>query len=187
MSTFAAKQFRGQTYTFEHLQPRRLDAELSPTPGELVVVPVTVQFGCHCFTEAFDKMTHSDEHRYVHLNELRAFDEERFQCSLKLPDIIDSMLGGKVYWSTESYTYVAQITLPTQEGALDYSLFFALTRNSDAVRPALNMFVKSAYLKGLAAPPNAESWRFRALIGLKSGVFEKKKKPKPRPKANKKK
>jgi hypothetical protein len=62
------------------------------------------------------------------------------------------MLGGKVYWSTESYTYVAQIALPTQQGTHDYSLFFSLPKNLDSVRPALNMFVKSAYLKGLAAP-----------------------------------
>jgi hypothetical protein len=185
MSNFAAKQFRGQTYTFEHLQPRWLDAELFPTEGELVIVPVTVKFGCHCFTETFDYAVHLDEHRYDHLGEVRAFDEKRFQCSLQLPDIVDSMLGGKVYWSTESYTYVAQITLPTQQGTLDYSLFFSLTKNLDSVRPALNMFVKSAYLKSLAAPPNADSWRFRALIGLKSGVYEKKPKSRPKPKKKK--
>lgn len=150
-----------------------------------MVVSVTVQFGSHCFTEKFDNALHLDEHRYVHLNELRAFDEERYRCSLQLPRIIDSMLGGKVYWSTESYTYVAQITLATKEGVRDYSLFFSLTKNVDSVRPALKMFVKSAYLRSLAAPPNADSWRFRALVGLKSGVYEQKKKSRPRPKTKK--
>jgi hypothetical protein len=75
MSNFAAKQFRGQPYTFEHLEPRRLDTDLPLTgEDEPVVVSITVQFGCHCFTEKFDSALHLDEHRYIHLNELRAFD-----------------------------------------------------------------------------------------------------------------
>jgi hypothetical protein len=86
-----------------------------------------------------------------------------------------------VYWSTESWTYVAQVSLPTQQGMQDYSLFFSLTKNKESVGPALNMFVKSAYLRGLDVPPNTNSYRFNALIGLTSGVYQKKKKERPKP------
>jgi hypothetical protein len=186
MSNFAAKQFRGQQYTFGYLQPMVLQPLLTPTGGDPVVVPIDVQFGCHCFTEEFKNALHQDEHRYSHLGELRAFDVIRYECSLQLPAIVNSMLGGKIYWCQESYTYVTKVSLSNTEGvAQDYSLFFSLTKNADSVHPALNMFVKSAYLRGLAAPTGADGWRFRALIGLVSGMYERPK-PKPRPTKQKK-
>ncbi|MGF6766252.1 hypothetical protein P3T24_006598 [Paraburkholderia sp. GAS33] len=186
MSNFAAKQFRGLQYTFGHLQPLVLQPLLTPTGGDPVIVPVDVQFGCHCFTEEFKDALHQDEHRYSHLGELRAFDVIRYECSLQLPAIVNAMLGGMIYWCKESYTYVTRVTLPDTDGvAQDYSLFFSLTKNSDSVHPALNMFVKSAYLRGLAAPPASDGWRFRSLIGLVSGVYEPPK-PKERPKKKKK-
>lgn len=187
MSNFAAKQFRGQSYTFEHLQPLTLEPELTPTGGAPVVVRISVQFGCHCFTEEFKDALHQDEHRYSHLGELRAFDLTRYECSLRLPKIVNAMLGGMIYWSQESYTYVTKVTLPNAQGReQDYSLFFSLTKNQDSVRPALNMFVKSAYLRDLAAPAGANRWRFGSLIGLVSGVYEPQK-TKPRPKKKTKK
>jgi hypothetical protein len=186
MSNFAAKQFRGRPYTFEHLQPLVLQPTLTPTGCEPVVVSVDVQFGCHCFTEEFKGALHQDEHRYAHNGELRAFDVIRYECSLQLPTIVNAMLGGLIYWCQESYTYVTKVKLSDAGGGeQDYSLFFSLTRNADSVLPAVNMFVKSAYLRDLAAPAGGRRWRFGALIGLVSGVYEPQQ-PKARPKKKKK-
>lgn len=143
-----------------------------PVKTELIShVPVSVAFGCHCFTEEFKPETHRDHHRYVHNGELRAFDLERFQCSLQLPEVINGMIGGRVYRADRSYTYVAQLTLPPQTGQQGYSIFFSLEKDGRASVPAVRMFIKSAYLKPLASKENAQSWRFVALVGQVSGAY----------------
>lgn len=134
-------------------------------------VPVSVAFGCHCFTEAFKPELHRDHHRYVHNDELRAFDIERFQCSLQLPELVLGIVGGRVYRADRSYTYVAQIELPQYGGSRGYSIFFSLDKAGNPVAPAARMFVKSAYMRPLAVNTNAQSWRFAALVGQISGVY----------------
>lgn len=62
-------------------------------------MPVRVTFGSHCFTEDFDTAKHGDHHRYAHLGEVRAFDLERYACSLQLPRVVDAILGGTIYRS----------------------------------------------------------------------------------------
>ncbi|WP_431287727.1 hypothetical protein [Roseateles chitinivorans] len=134
-------------------------------------VPVSVAFGCHCFTEEFKPQFHRDHHRYVHNGELRAFDIERFQCSLQLPEVVLGIVGGRVYRADRSYTYVAQIELAYDEGSRGYSIFFSLDRAGHPGAPAARMFVKSAYMKPLVAKTNAQSWRFAALVGQISGAY----------------
>lgn len=169
MSVFANKTFDGTTYTFGHLAPIQLQV---PVNTELVShVPVSVAFGCHCFTEEFKTDIHRDHHRYVHKGELRAFDVERFQCSLQLPEVVQGIVGGRVYKADHSYTYVAQIALPPETGLKGYSVFFSLDKAGHPGAPAARMFIKSAYLKPLVAKTNAQSWRFAALVGQVSEAF----------------
>jgi hypothetical protein len=169
VNSFPAKEFMGQVYTFNHLKPYTvtvpLQSELCP------VLPITISFGSHCFTEEFDHALHKDHHRYTHKGELRAFDLTRFECSLQLPLAITQLFSGKIYNANRSYTYVAQISLTAPLGRENYSIFFSLERNKKARQPALLMFIKSAYLKGLAAPKHAQSWRFTALAGQIAGVY----------------
>lgn len=73
---------------------------------------------------------------------------------------------------------MAQISLPGSMGRENYSVFFSLERNKKISEPALLMFIKSAYMKGLAAPKHAQSWRFAALAGQIAGVYPTKR-PKP--------
>ena len=170
MSDFANKTFEGQVYAFPHLAQTTLSVDLV-VQLQPITIPVRVTFGCHCFTEEFDSGKHGDHHRYTHLGEERAFDVERYQCSLQLPQVMIAMLGGTIYRADRSYTYVAQIVLPPGAGLNPYSIFFSLEKTRKAAGPAVEMFVKSAYLSPLKHSPNAQSWRFKALVGDKAEVF----------------
>lgn len=177
MSQFPNKQFKGVLYTFQHLAPFNVSVNLTPP------VPMTVKFGSHCFTEAFDSTIHIDHHKYSYNNEIRAFDLERYTCSLILPALVQSMLSGMIYDAKESYTYVAKISILGAGGTTDYSIFFSLKKDNQKPHPALIMFIKSAYLKSLMSSKNAKNWRFPSLAGQIAGVFPPPvKKPKPQKK-----
>ena len=178
MSRFPHKQFQGTIYKFDHLDSLRMGLPLNG-PGTNIISMV-VTFGCHCFTEEFDGSLHSPDYRYTYNKELRAFDLQRYECSLQLPSVIQAMLRGTIYNADESYTYAAHINLGAGVGSQVYSVFFSLERDKSVEAPALRMFVKSAYLKPLVAKKNAQNWRFMSLAGQISGAFPPKaKKPKP--------
>lgn len=187
MSFFSTKHFENNLYEFLHLRPLKINVPLDAAKTKFVDMQVT--FGCHCFTESFVEGTHQDHHRYTHERELRAFDLARHECSLQLPQVIQTLLQGWVYDVIESLTYEAQIILASKPDRLvPYSIFFSLEKDKSATMPALIMFVKSAYEKALVAPPNTEKWRFRSLAGQVSGAFPPKPKPtRPQPKKKKKK
>mgnify|MGYP000131353668 CR=1 FL=1 len=169
MTQFPAKEFMGEVYNFDHLKSYTV---LVPLKSEVCPqLPVSIGFGSHCFTEAFNHAVHKDHHRYSHKGELRAFDLTRFECSKQLPSAITQLLSGKIYNANRSYTYVAHISLPDSLRCENYSIFFSLERNKKVLTPALQMFIKSAYIKGLAAPKHAKSWRFSALAGQIAGVY----------------
>ncbi|CUJ74729.1 hypothetical protein [Achromobacter kerstersii] len=184
MSNFPHKQFEGTLYTFAHLAPVRLQIPLNAAKTSFV--DMEVEFGCHCFTEEFDPQKHRPDHRYTHKNELRAFNTQRHECSLQLPQLLQEMQHGMIYNADQSYTYAAHISLASSSGLQDYSIFFSLKKDNSVETPALKMFVKSAYLKPLVARPNAQKWRFVSLAGQISGAFPPKEK-KPRPEKQKKK
>jgi hypothetical protein len=167
--SFAHKHFNGQVYTFDHLKPLSLAIPVK-TPDH-PTIPLHVQFGCHCFTEGFDDAIHTEHHRYTHQDELRAFDVQRYQLSLALPTVIEQMIVGRVYRADRSYTYLARIALPPAGGQQPYSVFFSLEKDKYRGAPALSLYVKSAYSRGLAAPVNGQSWRFVALAGETAGLF----------------
>jgi hypothetical protein len=171
---FPSKQFQGRQYEFEHLEPVRFSIPLNATAT--VHVALSVIFGCHCFTEAFETAKHREHHKYTYRGELRAFDTDRYECSLHLLKVIESMCQGRIYNADESYTYLAQITIPSLGKPQGYSVFFSLTKDKSVDAFALKMFVKSAYLKPLVAHKNAQSWRFVSLAGQIAGAFPKKKK-----------
>ena len=77
----------------------------------------------------------------------------------------------KIIIANRSYTYVAQISLPGSMGRENYFIFFSLERNKKISEPALLVFIKSAYINGLAAPKHAQSWLFAALAGEITGVY----------------
>lgn len=184
MSKFPHKQFEGKSFTFDHLEPMQMKLPLNADASKTIDLRVT--FGCHCFTEEFDTNKHRPDHRYTHNGELRAFNTVRYECSLQLRSVILLMQRGMIYKADESYTYTAHIVVESSEGQQAYSVFFSLEKDRKSIKPALRMFVKSAYLKPLVARAGAQSWRFVSLAGEISGVFApKEKKPKPAKKKKK--
>jgi hypothetical protein len=181
VSHFHSKDFEGTKYTFGHLDPFRIQVPMDAAGTKHIDMHVT--FGCHCFTEEFKSPPHLDHHRYTFQEETRAFDVQRYECSLQLPDIITKMLKGKIYRADGSYTYVAHITLSDAPGAQAYSVFFNLVRDKSRPGHALKMFVKSGYLKQLVTMTNAQNWRFVGLAGDLTDFFPKVKKERPRKKA----
>jgi hypothetical protein len=165
---FAHKKFEGINYTFDHLKPFTFAAALNA--AATLAVRVNVTFGCHCFTEAYSADVHLPHHRYAHRGEVRAFDKTRYECSLLLPGLIEGMTLGRIYLADrQNYTYVAQIrrSATTQP----YSIFFDMRNGGTARNPSVRMFVQSAYMRPLAAPRNARSWRFVSLVGQIAGIF----------------
>jgi hypothetical protein len=170
VSNFPNKSFEGKVYTFPHLEQMTLPIDLVVSQ-QPIVIPVRITFGCHCFTEAFDPARHGDHHRYTHRGEERAFDVERYDCSLQLPQVMEAMRHGTIYKGDQSYTYVAQIMLPPETGRQPYSIFFSLNKTRNSSVPAVDLYVKSAYLSALKYSPHAQSWRFKALVGDIAQVF----------------
>lgn len=169
MSRFPLKQFEGTLYSFDHLDPVQMKLPLNAE--ETNVIDLHITFGCHCFTEQFDPVRHRPDHRYVYKGELRAFSSQRYECSLQLPRVMQAMQKGTIYHADESYTYAAHIALTSLEGVQVYSVFFNLRKDTSVQKPALRMFVKSAYLKPLVAKAGAQRWRFVSLAGQISGAF----------------
>lgn len=178
MSTFPNKPFEGQVYSFPHLEQMTLSVDLT-VKKEPISIPVNITFGCHCFTEEFNPEVHGEHHSYKHLGEERAFDVTRYECSLQLPQVMRAMLGGTIYRADKSYTYVAQISLPPALGQQAYSVFFSLEKTRRYAKPSVELFVKSGYLSQLKHSPNAQTWRFKALVGETAEVFEPTIKPRP--------
>lgn len=175
MTQFASKQYEGRTYTFEHLQPMTIGLQLNIKGRQhLHRLDIDVTFGCHCFTEAFVEGTHGAHHRYTHEGELRAFEPLRYECSLQLPQVMNGIEAGLIYRSDQSYTYVARITLTSEGGPQEYSVFFSLNRparNQQEPASRLMMYVKSAYLAPLKARgKNARNWRFKGLVSEIAGL-----------------
>jgi len=172
MSTFPSKKFRGHVYSFEHL--KRTSVEMLFNEG-LIKVKIFVTFGSHCFTEEFKSETHNQEYVYRHNGELRAFDIVRYECSKKLPNIINNMANGTVYKSDKSYTYVSHIQIASLLGEQAYSIFFSLkkrnTINSELSEIHLDMYIKSAYPCLLKSKKNAQNWRFKGLVRQVVGAF----------------
>ena len=154
---FPLKRFRGVVYRFAHLAnfefSLALDAQAS------VSIALQVQFSAHCFSERFDAALHQPEHRYSYAGELRAFDLERYQLSLQLPDLIRSLGQRKVNFTRENnYLLVEHVDM--QNVRQQYVVFFDLKR-AKAGR-ALQLFVQTAYVK-TALPRSLDTIRFRIL------------------------
>ncbi len=172
MSTFPNKKFRGHVYSFEHLEHTSIEILFN---NGAIKVKIFVTFGSHCFTEEFKPDTHNQEYVYRHNGELRAFDIVRYECSKKLPNIINNMANGTVYKSDKSYTYVSHIQIASLLGEQAYSIFFSLkkrnTINSELSEIHLDMYIKSAYPCSLKSKKNAQNWRFKGLVRQVVGAF----------------
>ncbi|MFQ1586718.1 hypothetical protein ACJWP2_26065 [Klebsiella pneumoniae] len=120
--------YKGKKYDLKHLHPFTFKAKINDAE-----VKISVAFSNHCFTDQKGEGKPLMSGRY--------FCEDRYQCSLELPRILQQhLINGHIvpHWdrnSNEVY-YYAHI--------FDYAIFFDLRPNAN--NPGeLIMFVTSAY------------------------------------------
>jgi hypothetical protein len=86
----------GNTFTFDHLNP--FDATVSVTvEGRRYIVPITLVFSNHCFTNGKDNTISMDHPLYILTDKTghRIFSHGRHQESLTLPDRMREVIAAK--------------------------------------------------------------------------------------------
>ena len=152
--TWPKKRIGGKGYDLSHLSP--LTIEVAPKAQNAPTFKVHVSFGFHTFTKGADDSDPPDL-RFTHDGDRRCFCPIRYECSLSLPAIIQSLPARKVYFSQRE-NYVVTHTLPICEGP--YAVFFNVSkaRSRDA-----NLVVITAYDKPMM-PRHPGSISFATLI-----------------------
>lgn len=126
-----------------HLEPRRTKCAIEGRDDPLLI---QVRFSNHCFTVGFEDGVHDPSHLIMDHTQRRAFDEERYLLSSKLPEIVDSFPSCKVYQARDknrgkqNFVYSCSIAGLT---GMDYSVFFSLKKTGGETH--LDLFVESAY------------------------------------------
>lgn len=111
-----------------------------------------IEFGTHCFTKSpnvhkgetlanFDNSLH-----YVTDKEIRLFCPERYQLSLKLPEILRNLDKHKCYFTSANDKFLT-ISIQNQQGEMvDYEIYFSLKKSKTC---DVHIFINSAYLRSL--------------------------------------
>jgi hypothetical protein len=135
------KLIDGVIYDLSHLDP--LVMEVSPKADNAPTYKVRVSFACHAFTRELTPEDEPDLH-FRAGKELRCFCIERYQLSVKLPDMIRYAANGRVYFSDRATFLVVE----SEPGANSpYVAFFSAAKAKKQDGYDVAMFVTSAYLK----------------------------------------
>ncbi len=105
-----------------------------------------VVFSMHCFTttEYAEDGTWPHEREYRDSREVRLFDEERYELSKHLPEVVRGIATRQCFLDPEhegDYFLVEKIV---QEKSLSYHVFFKLSQA--ATKQQMTLYVKSAYV-----------------------------------------
>lgn len=173
----------GTLLSFVHL--RSFDMEVvKEARGEWPELRLTVRvvFDCHVVTEEAVEHIANDPCYWRDLGGVsRRFDIERYQYSLRLPDMISGLPAGKVkcYLAKKNNYMVWEVGDAGDDE--HYQVYFDLYKPEvqppDNESPLLILYVQSAYLKN--EPFAAQRERFQAfgqICGLLAGVIQ----PKPK-------
>lgn len=141
---FASLRFRGETWTFAHLEPFafRLD------PGLGFEVDVVVLFSCHCFTSSFSRDGRHiddipDEERYQTDNEERVLSVERYELSKRfLPRLVQELNARHI--RIVGTNYLTFEILDGDHNLGTYVLFFEVEKDGRRKR-RLVLRVQSGY------------------------------------------
>ncbi len=100
---------------------------------------VRVAFNNHCFTQKFDPQVHAERIPWTHAaaNDVRGFDQIRYNMSKRLPDLIRRLDGQRI-----AQTRKSSLVRLTLECGLNYAIFFSLKKAGNTV---CDLFVLSAY------------------------------------------
>lgn len=85
------KRIAGTVYDLTHLDPFEMEVPLVNGPP----IKVQVQFGCHTFTQKFNRQWHTPDLRIMHGKDERAFCIDRYGHSLSLPAALLNAVSGR--------------------------------------------------------------------------------------------
>lgn len=173
----------GTGHPLHHLHPFRFMLVLpAPAESEDIEVDVEVGFAMHTFTRA-RCATDSPGTSYADARECRTFDNERYELSHRLPEIISNLSSRKCYHA-RNQNYLSVEGLHTAGGSFDYRIFFVLrrwpTRSSASRRPCVRLIVQSAYPTVKSTKGKEKPIGFRVLLHRALGLSGASKKRKPR-------
>lgn len=155
--------FEGPYFTLNHLHPFRFTLDMEATKiSPARSVQVHVGFGLHTFTRnpKSGDLPHSF---YSDDREKRVFDEERYELSLRLPEIVRSWPEGRPPCSRAKDENYVSIDLGSGDR---YAVFFNVKRWTAIDKNSVLLVVQSAYLLSpQKAPPGKERFSFTSIIG----------------------
>jgi hypothetical protein len=114
-------------------------------------ISIGVTFTCHCYSEAFDPKKHKPEEMALRDSggRPRVFCKVRHELSARLPEIIKSLPGRRVYQTAQQRNYVYSVPLDI-EGQI-YEVYFMLQRHRGKGFD-LRLTIESAYMVETATP-----------------------------------
>ncbi|PCI34337.1 MAG: hypothetical protein COB54_00665 [Alphaproteobacteria bacterium] len=153
-----------QEYNLDHLHPFEYNLTV-PAQGHKPErkYRLNVIFSLHCFTRGQkDEEVIPAEYKYSDTRETRIFDIERYNLSIKLPDIVRSLSDMKCYHDRHNNFYVVELI--DELGHITYySIFFKLSKAGK--KKGLNLFVSSAYARDeMPYAKNLKPIRFRIMV-----------------------
>lgn len=139
---------KGQAvYSLKHLHPMlvTMEVEVHKSPRQ---VQLHIGFASHVFTRAADSADNSAD-IYKDDRERRAFDAERYELSLTLPELVHKLCEGKAkcYFGKNNNFFVFR---SLQQRGVEYRAFFDVDRWPEKGKNALVLIVQSAYRANIA-------------------------------------
>jgi hypothetical protein len=156
----------GTVYDLTHLHPRTLRFEL-PAEGKNPAkrYDVIVLFGLHCFTRGLRSgEVVNPTSVYPDSYETRIFDVNRYEHSLRLLEVIQSLPSKKPHHNgSRGNFFVAEITAKDGQ-TVEYDIFFKVKK---VAQGQLELFVESAFVRDPeynSTRPNGKPVRFWVIL-----------------------
>jgi hypothetical protein len=157
---------KGRRYDLSHVHPFKIDYTL-PANAQFAarVVRISVSFTSHTFTRKCEA-DETPNHHYCSPGEARIFDQERYELSKLLPELIRNIGNRKCFFAKYDNFFVPELPEGIPDDS-EYWVFFFVERADKGEMHALNLIVQSAYVGRRERSPagrTAKRITFRALI-----------------------
>lgn len=155
----------GVTYPLSHLHPFSYAISMPRTPIHAAHdVTLRVSFSLHTFTRSLEADDAIECH-YRDSRETRAFDAVRYEHSLLLPKIMQTLQHRRCEFAKDKNGVINYVTIELANGA-QYAAFFDLQRRAKLGPDCLDLYCKSAYVLDPGKPsPGRGRIALRAIIG----------------------
>lgn len=159
----------GSVYDLNHMQ--RMNSAVSVTVnGKRYRIPVVVIFSTHCYTDGKNGTVKMTDDLYFHTDNTghRAFCEERYNTSLKLPDRVRNMIeeSGACYKLDKASNYVHLHDPGKPDKWRGWYVLFTFDRSKAGEPVALRVSITSYHYR-MKKPDNLRwtgSFKFPALV-----------------------